>query len=408
MSFTTERSRWSDVFIASAAQFLGSLVWFLVLVTLVLAVQRRGGSGLEVSALVIAEALPIVVAGRLIGRLVDRVDSRALLIASGVGQLAACVVLARVESFTATVAAAFALSVTIEVAIMTRQALLPAMVKRDDIPRASAIGQTASSIGMMLGPALAGFLVGTHGPRWTIEIAAIGFLSTIIAGLALRTRRGGPAPAGTGDERVDTPQWTLRSDRVLSTSVWGLTAVMAAIGAVNVVLVFFIIRTLGSSEQMYGLVDSMWTVGLLPGAWLFSHWVRPTTTDATLARRLFGTLGLVALALLLVGSAPAVWWVVPFFLLGGVNNAGLNVLAGTLLGRRVPPEARGRASAAISMHIQGGGLIGYVAGGLLLAVANPRWIVLGCGLLGLLVVFAVRPLISRASAPLSQPAVGLV
>lgn len=404
MSFTSgslDRSRWSDVYIAAFAQFFGALGTFLVMVTLVLALQQRGASGIEVSILVICEALPMVMLGKLIGRAVDRFDSRMLLVASGAGQVLACLALAQAEQFVAVIAGAIALSVVSGIAIPTRQALTPAMVIRDDLPRASAIGQTAGSAGMMLGPALAGFMVGGFGVKQTMELAALGFIATIVAGVALRTRRGGAAPAQTSMDETTTA-WTLQSDRLLWSSVWGLTAVMAAISAVNVVLVFFIMRTLNSSEQVYGLVDSMWTVGLLIGAWVFSRTVRPATTDSALAIRLFAVLGAVSIAVIMVGSVQEALWIVPCYLIGGAQNGGLNVITGTLLGRRVPAQARGRANTAMGMRVQAGALIGYIAGGLLLEISEPRWIVIGCGVLGVLTVLAVAPFVmrsARAAAP---------
>src|SRR5690606_7227581 len=146
----------------------------------------------------------------------------------------------------------------------------PAMVHRDDLPRASAIGQTAASIGMMTGPALAGFLVGGIGPQSTVRYAAVGFLVTVVAALAVRTRRGGSAPQSSAAEAGRTVRgpgvvepaestveggWTLRSDPLLRACVWGLTAVLGAASAVNVVLVFFVMGTLRSSPQAYGVID---------------------------------------------------------------------------------------------------------------------------------------------------------
>jgi len=89
---------------------------------------------------------------------------------------------------------------------------------------------------------------------------------------------------------------------------------------------------------------------------------------------------------------------VPCYLVGGAANGSINVFATTLIGRRVPSFALGRASTALAVRVQGGSLVGYVAGGLLLAVAQPRWIVLGCGALGLLTALAVFPLVTRAGA----------
>ena len=243
-------------------------------------------------------------------------------------------------------------------------------------------------------------MVGGFGPQQTVRIAAVGFLATILAGMALRTRRGGaPAPVATAAPAPVEAGWRLRDDRLLWSSAWGLTCVLAAMSAVNVVLVFFIIRSLGSTERVYGIVDSMWTVGVLIGAWAFSRAVRPATADATIARRVFGALGVLALAVLLIGTVPGALWIVPIYLVGGAQNGGLNVLVGTLMGRRVPAPARGRAAAALAMRVQAGAMTGYLAGGLLLEVASPRAIVLGCGALGLATVLAVLPFVLRAATP---------
>ncbi len=401
MSFTSSsavRSRWADVSIASAAQFLGALGTFLVMVTQVLALQQRGATGLEVAALVICEAVPMVVLGKPIGWIVDRVDSRVLLIVAGAGQVLSCLAMAYASGFTAVIGGVLALSVASAVSVPARQALLPAMVIRDDLPRANAIGQSAGAAGMMIGPAMAGFLVGGVGPQQTVRFAAFGFVATIVAGLMIRTRRGGRAPAaGPARSSELDAAWSLKQDPLLRSCVWGLTAVIAAAGAVNVVLVFFVMGTLRSSTQMYGVIDAMWTVGMLAGAWLFSVVVKPGTSDATLARRLIFTAGFLSVAVVAVGTAPSAWWIVPWYLFGGAQNGGLNVLGGTLMGRRVPANARGRANAALAMRVQAGALIGYVAGGLVLQLAEPRWVVIGCGILGVATAAVVLPLVAGSA-----------
>ena len=361
----------------------------MVMLTLILSLEARGASGVEVAILVIAEALPMVLLGKLIGRLIDRVDSRLLLVVFGAGQVLACLALAQAEHFGTVVAGAIVLSAVSGVAVPARQALIPSMVVRDDLPKASALAQTAGSLGMMLGPAMAGFMVGGLGVRATIMIAAAGFTATIVAGLLIRTRRGA-APTGAAQSSAGpVPAWALSGDRLLWSSVWGLTAVMATLSAVNVVLVFFIMRTLGSTEVVYGIVDAMWTVGMLGGARLFRRLIRPTTEDTTIARMVFAALSVLALMVVAVGSVRAALWIVPCYLIGGVHNAGLNVLMGTLLGRRVPSHSRGRANAAVAMRVQAGALIGYILGGLSLEFSEPRWSLLTCGALGLITAAVV-------------------
>src|SRR5689334_15047623 len=147
MSFTSvppalARSRWADVAVVAAAQFLGGLGTFVVMVAQVLLLQQRGASGLEVSALVIAEALPIGARGKVAGILVDRVDSRVRLVVAGLGQAASCLALGVATDRVRVIAGVLALATFAAVSTPTRQALLPTMVTRDDLPRANAIGQT--------------------------------------------------------------------------------------------------------------------------------------------------------------------------------------------------------------------------------------------------------------------------
>jgi MFS family permease len=164
--------------------------------------------------------------------------------------------------------------------------------------------------------------------------------------------------------------------------------------------------TLGSSPEAYGVIDAMWMVGLLLGAWLCGLAVRGRTSDAVIARWLVVAVGLVCLAIVGTGAAQGPWWIVPCYLLGGAANGSINVLSTTLIGRRVPGVALGQASTAVAVRVQGGSLVGYVAGGLLLAAAQPRWIVLGCGVLGLLTALATLPAVARRGARVAPWATG--
>ncbi|HEX6682507.1 MAG TPA: MFS transporter [Candidatus Limnocylindrales bacterium] len=405
MSFTSPvtKSRWSDVYISASVQLFGATGAFLVMVTLVLGLQERGASGLQVAALIIAEALPMAALGKVMGRLADRYDSRWLLVLAGLAQVLACQLLVRATDFGWVLVGGVALATATAVAGPTRSALLPAMVTVDDLPRANAIGQTAGSVGMMAGPALAGLLVGAGDVRQTLQIASFGFIATIVAGFALRTRRGMRAAATSGTaEKQTLTGWKIRQDRQLWVVVWGLALIVGSLSAVNVVGVFFIRGTLQSSATMYGVVDAMWTTGMLGGAWLIARAIRPKTTDESLVRWNLLSLGLLSAAIVLVGTVQAVLWLVPIFLVGGALNGLLNVVIGTLMGRRVPPDARGRAAAAMQSRVNGLALVGFLAGGVLLEVVTPRWMYLGAGLLGLVVVLAVTPVVLRAVRPTQE------
>jgi MFS family permease len=107
-------------------------------------------------------------------------------------------------------------------------------------------------------------------------------------------------------------------------------------------------------------------------------------------------LGLCCAVTLAGAAVPAVSWLVPLWLVGGVLNGGLNVYLAMVMARRVPAEMRGRAFAVQGAAIQGAAMFGYLAGGLLLEVMAPRPLVAACGLAGLVVVGLVALPIARA------------
>ncbi|MEU5941833.1 MFS transporter [Micromonospora sp. NPDC047548] len=397
MSFTTEASRWPDVWLAAAARGTTICGEFLAATALALALQASGAGGLAVSGLLLAATLPLVVLAPLTGRLADRIDSRTLLVTVGVTQSAVCLLLAYAEHPVAVVALVGLLACGLAVTQPCLAALLPAMVRRDDLPRASAVHQTAVSVGALAGPVLAGLLVGQFGTRVPLLLDAASYLALVVAGLLLRTRRGGRrAMAATGDVAAPTPVWKLRRDPLMLAMVVTTAAVITAIGGINVIEVFFIRETLDSSATVYGLVGAAWMAGMLPGSWLAARLARRLTDDGTLVYGVLATLGGCSLMVVFAAFVPVAALLVPLWLVGGAANGGDNVFANVLTARRVPEAVRARAYAVNGAAVQGGSMFGYLIGGALLAVLPPRPLIAGLGVAGLLVVAAFVPVVTRA------------
>src|SRR5918993_136253 len=190
MSFASA-SDWRDVYVASAARGLSMAGDFLAATALALALQSAGYGGMAVAGLSLAATLPIVALSPLTGRLVDRVDSRALLLVAGLVQAGVCLALAFVSHPVAIIGLVGLLACGLAVTQPAFAALLPAMVREDDLPKASAIGQTANMTGLLIGPALAGVLVGQFGVRLPLLLDAATYLAIVVASMFLRTRRGG-------------------------------------------------------------------------------------------------------------------------------------------------------------------------------------------------------------------------
>ncbi|MFI5835146.1 MFS transporter [Micromonospora sp. NPDC051300] len=395
MSFTTGTSRWPDVWIAATARGVSSCGDFLAATALTLALQSAGAGGLAVSGLLLAATLPLVALAPLTGRLADRVDSRVLLVTTGLVQAAICVALAYATAPLLVVALVALLATGLAITQPVLAALVPVMVRAEDLPRAGALNQTAGTLGALAGPALAGLLIGQFGTRVPLLVDAVSYLALVTAALLIRTRRGGRATAAAGAAST-TPAWRLRRDPLLMVMVGSVAAVVGAVGAINVIEVFFIRETLDSSTTVYGLVTGSWTLGIVVGAWVFARVARRLADDGALLGAGLVLLGGCCLAVLASAAVPSAWILVPIWLLGGVANGGNNVFGNLLLARRVPDAARGRAFAVFGAAVQGGGMAGYLVGGLLMEVAEPRPLVAGCGVAGLLVVVALAWPVRRA------------
>ncbi|KOX14950.1 MFS transporter [Micromonospora sp. NRRL B-16802] len=412
MSFTTGESRWSDVWLAATARGTTICGDFLAATALALALQNAGAGGLAVSGLLLAATLPLVVLAPLAGRLADRVDSRTLLVAVGLAQAAICTMLAVATHPVLVIGLVALLACGLAVTQPCLAALLPAMVRPGDLPRASAITQTAVSLGALGGPVLAGLLVGQFGTRVPLLVDAATYLALVVAGLLLRTRRGG-RPATATPPELPTAQvqavppaakratgtaegWRIRRDPLMVVMVACIAVVITAIGGINVIEVFFIRETLNGSATMYGLVGAAWMAGLLPGGWFAARLVRRLDDDGALVRGVLVTLAGCSLMVLLASTVPTATLLVPLWLVAGAANGAQNVFANLLTARRAPESMRARAYASYGAAVQGGSMTGYLLGGLLLTVVSPRPLIAAAGAAGLLVALAFVPVVARA------------
>jgi MFS family permease len=398
MSFTLAPvqppSRWRDVHIAAVARGASIGGDMLTATALLLALQSRGAGGVAVAAVLIAASAPLVLLAPLSGRLVDRVDSRVLLTVVGAGQAAACSAMVFAQATPVLVGLVALIAAGTSVTQPAFSALLPEMVRRDDLPRATALLQTASSAGMLAGPPLAGLLVGAYGLRIPLLLDAATFAGIAVAGLLIATRRR-PAPRpADGAVAAAGVAWTIRGDRLLLPLVVTAGLVIAVVSAINVVDVFFVRETLGASATMYGVVGGVWTGAMIIGSWLVAR--RPAD-DSGYALVMAASLGACCAVIALAGLVPHVGWLIPLFLVGGVGNGAINSTAGVLISRRAPAQVRGRAFGYFSAVASAANIGGFAAGGVLVGQFAPGTLLVGCGARGGAVVAACAPPVLRAA-----------
>jgi len=135
--------------------------------------------------------LPSAFAGLIGGALADRIPRRRLLVTTMSVQM----VLAGVLTVLAALDVANPVDVTVIVfasgcaaalGFPTYQALLPDLVPTEDLPAAMALGAAQWNLGRVIGPALAGIVIGLGGYAWAFGINTLSFLAVIAAVAPMR------------------------------------------------------------------------------------------------------------------------------------------------------------------------------------------------------------------------------
>lgn len=147
--------------------------------------------------------VPNALVGPLGGALADRIPRRRLLLSTTAVQL----VLAGVLTILAATDAAEPGVVTLIVlasgcagalGFPSYQALMPDLVPREELPGAIALGSAQWNLGRVIGPALAGLVIGVGGFEWAFAVNTVSFLAVIAAIAPLEL----PAPKPHGGESI--------------------------------------------------------------------------------------------------------------------------------------------------------------------------------------------------------------
>lgn len=396
MSFTSGALRHNrDVWLSVGARSISLLGDEAAVVALTLRLHDSGGGAGTIAALFAAGALPLVVFAPVAGRMVDRYDSRHLLVWSAVAQASACAALAGVHAVPLVLALVATLGMGQAINGATWQALLPRVVGDEQLPTAMSVSQSARTVAGITAPAVAGVLTGRYGAGVPLLLDAGTFVVIAVAGLLIRTRRhiGRVAKAERGGGRI------VRDDPVLVVLLSLLCGFIVLGAMVNVVDVFLVRDTLHASATWYGLVAAVWSGGMLLGSIVSRRWQRQ---DA-LVRLVLASSAILSISLLGYALAPSVGWIVPVAVTGGAANGLLNYSVSTLTMLRSADDVRGRVAATIN-GITSAGMIGaFLLGGVVAMFATPRQIFLASAVLGVLAPIVSGRRLTRVAASTAEP-----
>ena len=393
-----------DLRLLAGAVALSAAGDMLLVVVLALRVHDLTGSGFAVAALFAALMAPIVICAPLAGRLVDRTETRRLLLVVSLAQAAVAGALVFDGGLAPILALGALLGVGAAVAGPAEASLVPAAVPAARLTQANGWVETARYAGFTAGPLLAGALTAAGGTRLGLAANAVSFLGVAVAAALIGARRqptraaaapslaasGSPAAPAFRSGRRRAP-WRpaassraaspgglslLFADRTLRITIGAAVAALAFISASITVEVFYVRDVVGAGATGYALVFASWAAGMVLGAIAVAPRVRAPLAIAALAALTLQGAGMAGAA-----SWAVLWFVMAGFFTGGIGHGVKNVLLRTLIQERVRADAHGRAFAAYNAARNTAELGALGAGGVLVATlgAQPALLIAGLG-----------------------------
>jgi MFS family permease len=357
-----ERLRNKDLITLGMAESISGLgSWVTMMAVLALLVFQGGGGVVETSGIFLAGLVPTLVASPVAGWLVDRFDSRVLMIASELLSGAAVSGLMLAHSSTAIYALLALQSLCGSVMMPARQATVPRLVEREQFTRANALLQQLAGMTKIIGPILGGAVLAVLQPRTAIllDVVSYGLGALVLTRLpALAPERrvpGSGEPNGAGRVVLGSPQLRL----LFVVIFFGVAAIIGfdTVGAV------YSRDVLRGGERFFGLM-----IGLVGAGTLLA------TTGLMMARGrgdgwrrlLAGLVALAGLPLLLTvagrlpGTAAATALALLGCVTGGIGLGLVHVEVSTLVQVLSPPPLRGRVAGMLQGTMVAAQLVGLV------------------------------------------------
>jgi MFS family permease len=387
--------------VARFISFGGTQAAYIALIALVY--ERSNGSGVWISAALVAALGARVAASPWAGSLGDYFDRRWVMIGSDVAAAACFVAISQAKSLPLLVALAGVAAVAEAPFGPASGGLVAMLVAEDRRGWANGSLQSASAAGTVLGAAFGGVLVAGLGASTAFLANAVSF----VASAALASTIGGHFASNARHEPEH--RGVLRGMRLLATepvlrlSAVGIALVCLGLGMMNVAeLPFFV--AIGAGKVGFGIAVAAWGGGQVAGGRLAARIV-----DARLERRalIFGC-AIVSTVVAVSGTVPVFVVVALLFALGGLGNTLLNIAVVLMVQRWSPVQLQSRTLAAVEALANTSIGVSLLVGGALLGPLGARGIFVLAGGLGCIAV-ALAARIPRQPGPILpdlQPASG--
>ena len=319
------------------------------------------GSATAMGAVVMLQSLPVLLLGSWGGALADRLPARPMLIAfQTIRALLALALILPTSGNWLIYGVALASGVigSFEGPVLGRFG--SALVPREALSSALALGSVLSSAGRIGGMALGGVLIGLTGPATLFLINAVSYLGVIAALLAMRLgdMRTLATSSSADGGVVAGFRYLLRQPVILV--ILALSFVLGSLGRhYQVSMAAMVSGPLGGSSGSYGLLSTVFAVGAVAGGLLLAGTGRSTL------RVLLGTGFVISALQFCSGLAPNLLGFAALILPIAAGAVIFDTVVSTRIQLDTREDMRGRVLATVGIVSSLSGIVGAPAVGFL-------------------------------------------
>ncbi|MGQ0848508.1 MAG: MFS transporter [Actinomycetota bacterium] len=370
---------------------------------LLLTAQRLTGSTAAVAGTAIAIALPSLLFGLIAGVYVDRWNRKRITVLSD--SLRALLVLGflLVDSPDRMWLLYFVAFVQAAIGIFdepAKTAMVPEMVGTDQLLAANSLSQTAKIVAGVVGTGAAGLIAGLMGsvaPVFVVDGVTFALSAFLMSRLSLTGEAPGKAVEHHFLTQLRQGLALLRSSRPLLAVLLAATVVMLGLGAVNVLLVPFVVEDLSLSETWFGPLEAAQVSAMVIAGALVTAMAARLRSSAMVMIGLGGA-GIVVGAL---AAANSVWHLMGLLFLVGLFVTPAQAGVSTIVQTETPPALLGRAGASLGTMITAANVTSMALAGGAAAFIGVRGVFLVGGALTMAAALLAGVLLR---SPVSPPA----
>lgn len=331
------------------------------------------GSFVQTGLVGAAQALAILVLSPIGGVFADRLDRKRLLQAT---QFTAMIVALALTILTATgqiTIWAIYLAVILITAAGTfdspvRQAIIPAMVRRDQLPQAFALINPSRELAVLVGPGLGGVLIAIGGPQLMYGFDVLSYGAMIIALFFIRVPKLPGAPKHESIVKQIKDGVLFIKGRSVIWMLMSLDLSATLFSAYRVLLPALAIDVLHVGGAGYGILAAAPSAGALLASYTI---FRLVSRSMRLGRILLVMTVMYGGAAILLAHAGMFWLALIGCLMLGAFDAVTTTIRHAAVQLETPDEVRGRVTSIYQMSSRGGPALGDALMGKAAAMFGP-------------------------------------